>query len=118
METNYHNINGNKVAEFTSNSIVINTVQDAVDLLGNLYFEGINYAVLHEKNFCNEFFRLSNGLAGEILQKFSNYKVLLFIIGDFSQYNSKSLSDFIRESNKGNQVNFYSSIEEVKRKFN
>lgn len=114
METIYHIVNNKKIAEYQSENMIVNKVQDAIDLLGILYFEGVEYAVLHERNICKEFFKLSNGLAGEILQKFSNYKVKLFIVGDFSKYNSTSLSDFIRESNKGNQVNFVETIHEVK----
>jgi hypothetical protein len=57
-----------------------------------------------------DFFQLKTGLAGDILQKFSNYKVKLAIIGDFSKYESRSLSDFIRECNKGNMIFFLDSM--------
>lgn len=114
MDTIYHIVNDKKIAEFQSENMIVNTIQDAIDLLGILYFEGIEYAVLHERNICKEFFKLSNGIAGEILQKFSNYRVKLFIVGDFSTNSSTSLSDFIRESNKGNQVNFVDSMLQVK----
>jgi hypothetical protein len=56
---------------------------------------------------------LKNGLAGEVLQKFSNYRVRLVILGDFSQFDSKSLKDFIRESNKGKLINFLQSRDEA-----
>lgn len=49
-------------------------------------------------------------MAGEILQKFSNYRVRLAIVGDFSKYTRKSIKDFIYESNNGKQVNFVPSI--------
>jgi len=38
----------------------------------------------------------------------------LAIIGDFAKYKSKSLRDFIFESNKHGRINFVSSIEEAK----
>ncbi len=41
---------------------------------------------------------------GEILQKFVTYKAKLAIAGDFSVYTSKSLKDFIYESNNGNHI--------------
>jgi hypothetical protein len=56
---------------------------------------------------------LRTGKAGEILQKFSNYRVQLAIVGDYSKYNSKSLTDFIYESNKGRNINFVNSMEEA-----
>lgn len=56
---------------------------------------------------------LKSGFAGEILQKFSNYRMKLAIIGDFSEIKSKSLRDFIRESNNRRTISFVSSIEEA-----
>jgi len=37
----------------------------------------------------------------------------LAIVGDFSKYQSKSLQEFIGESNRGNRVFFVSNIEEA-----
>ena len=53
-------------------------------------------------------------LAGEALQKFSNYKVQLAIVGEFSQYPGQSIKDFIFESNKGKLVNFLPDVESAK----
>ena len=52
-------------------------------------------------------------VAGEVLQKFVNYKMRLAIVGDFSHYTSKPLRDFICESNKGSQVGFWPTEEEA-----
>ena len=46
------------------------------------------------------FFDLKSGLAGELLQKLSNYKKRLIVLGDFEDLNSKSPHDFIYESNR------------------
>ncbi|MFE7087043.1 DUF4180 domain-containing protein [Sphingobacterium spiritivorum] len=35
------------------------------------------------------------------------------IVGEYSKYNSKSLTDFIYESNKGRHINFVNSMEEA-----
>ena len=59
------------------------------------------------------FFELKNGMAGEILQKFSNYRVRLAIVGDFSRYTSKSINDFILESNKTGHINFVPTVTEA-----
>ncbi len=53
-----------------------------------------------------DFFVLSTCLAGEILQKFINYGVRFAIYGDFSEYTSKPLRDFMYESNKGKDIYF------------
>lgn len=56
-------------------------------------------------------FSLKTRLAGNILQKFSNYRVHLAIIGDYSEIKSKSLKDFIYESNKSKRVLFVCDIQ-------
>jgi hypothetical protein len=68
---------------------------------------------VHEKNIHPDFFDLKTKIAGEILQKFSTYRVRLVIVGNFLNYESKSLKDFIFESNKGKAVNFLSTLEEA-----
>jgi Domain of unknown function (DUF4180) len=108
-----HNINDTKIAELISEGVIINNIEDGLDLLGNLYYEGFDKIVIHENNITPEFFDLKTGIAGEILQKFSNYRVRLSIVGDFSKYSSKSLNDFIYESNKGRHINFVTSTTEA-----
>jgi len=117
MEIINHTINNIKIAEVTSSEIIIKNTEDALDLLGNLYYQDFDKIIIYEKNINPDFFDLKNGMAGEILQKFSNYRVRLTIIGDFKNYNSNSLKDFIYESNNGNLVNFLSSVEEALVKF-
>lgn len=113
MKIETHQINDQQVAEVVSESTVIATTEDGLELLGNLYFQGFDKVILHEKNITPDFFDLKTGIAGEILQKFSNYRVRLAIVGDFSAYQSKSIRDFIFESNKRRHINFVGSIAEA-----
>lgn len=113
MEIKTHIINEEKIAEIVSVKIIINSVEDALDLVGNIYYQGFDKLVISEKNLTPDFFDLKNKLAGEILQKFSNYRVRLAIVGDFGKYESKSLRDFILESNKGKQINFVGILSDV-----
>lgn len=101
------------IAELTDDNLVISEVQDILDLMGDAGFNDCNRLILREENLHPDFFRLHTGLAGEILQKFSTYSFKLAIIGDFSKYKSKSLQDFIRESNKGNRIFFVKNIDEA-----
>lgn len=110
MEIISHTINGAKIAEVISDNLVINNNQDGLELLINLYYQDFDGIILHEKNITPTFFDLKSGMAGEVLQKFSTYSVRLSIIGDFLKYNSKSLHDFIYESNKGKLISFVSSV--------
>lgn len=113
MKIEAHNINDTNIAEVISEVNVINKVEDGIDLLGNLYYQGFDRIIIYEKNITPVFFDLKTGIAGEILQKFSNYRVQLAIVGDFTKYNSKSLNNFIYESNKGRLINFVSTLTEA-----
>ena len=112
MEIKIHTIDDRKIAEIISDNIVLQTVEDAVDLIGNMSYQGFDKLIIHEENMIPDFFELKNKIAGNILQKFSQYSMPLAIIGDFEKYESKSLNDFIFESNKGNQINFVTTIED------
>ena len=69
--------------------------------------------LFRSKLIVEDFFILSTGLAGEILQKYTNYGGRIAIYGDYSRYTSKPLKDFIYESNKGKSVFFVSTKEEA-----
>ncbi|MBA3681323.1 MAG: DUF4180 domain-containing protein [Bacteroidetes bacterium] len=116
MKTEIHNINNTKIAELISEKLLIKEIQDGIDLLVDVYYQDMDRIIIHEINIIPAFFDLKTGMAGEILQKFSNYKMKLAIVGDLSKYNSKSLNDFIFESNKHGQINFVDSLEEALKK--
>ncbi|WP_278554492.1 DUF4180 domain-containing protein [Elizabethkingia bruuniana] len=107
-----HTVNGIKVAELNSDKVLIQQIQDGLDLLADLYYLGFDKIIISEQNITPDFFDLKNKMAGEILQKFSNYKMKLTIVGSFS-YESKSLKDFIYECNKGKLVNFVNTLSEA-----
>ncbi|MZP56202.1 MAG: DUF4180 domain-containing protein [Bacteroidales bacterium] len=108
----YHTTDNNiKIAEITDKNIRIATPDDALELFANLDEPSCNRIVVRESNLNNDFFDLKTKIAGEILQKFSNYKVKLAIIGDFTKYKSRSLQDFIRESNRGRTVFFADDLD-------
>lgn len=113
MEIKTHKINDIKIGEVISDHTLINTVEDGLELLGNLYYQDFDKIIIHEKNITADFFDLKNGIAGEILQKFSNYRIRLAIVGDFSKYTGKSINDFFYESNKGRQINFVATQSEA-----
>ena len=106
---------GNGIAvAVSSDSMIITDVDSALDLLMSAQYEaGTKYIVVDKKNIIEDFFILSSGLAGEILQKFINYGGKIGIYGDFSHYTSKPLKDFIFESNKGKDVFFVATKEEA-----
>ena len=110
MRIETHRIGQAKVAEIQAEGLVLTSVEDGLSLLGDLYYQGFDKIILHEENIVPEFFDLKTKLAGEVLQKFVQYRMLLAVVGDFSKYTSKSLRDFIYECDQGRQVNFVQEL--------
>lgn len=101
------------IAEIHSDHLKIRSTSDALDVMGSAYYNGYDKMIIHQKNLEPEFFDLKTGIAGDILQKFSNYRVRLVIVGDFDRVEKKSLRDFIYECNQGRQINFVGTLEEA-----
>jgi hypothetical protein len=106
----HYNDLGNDTAEVTASGIII---QDASDILSLFYEVQAQTLILKKEHLHPDFFTLSSGLAGEILQKFSNYRRRAGIVGDYSGVTSKALKDFMYESNKNKQIVFAPSVEEA-----
>ena len=93
------------IALVNSNELIIKDVQTAIDFIMNIKYEtNCNKIALNKDAVVEDFFILSKGLAGEILQKFINYQTKFAIYGDYSKYTSKPLKDFIYESNNGKDI--------------
>jgi hypothetical protein len=113
-----HKSEGNQpVAELSDDSFVINNSEDAIELINMPESQDCHKFIIHECNLSKDFFNLGSGVAGDILQKFSNYRLRLAVIGDFSKYTSKSLNDFFRESNKTGNILFVNSVEQALERF-
>ena len=111
MNIEYIKDNGMDIAVVSSDGKVITDVQSALDLAMTVKYEtGAANLVLDKGLICEDFFILSTGVAGEILQKFINYQVRAAIYGDYSRYTSKPLKDFMYESNRGKDIYFQPTV--------
>ena len=114
MKIEHINDNGIDIAVISSDEKVIVDAQSALDLAMTVKYEtGAANIALDKRLVCEDFFILSTGVAGEILQKFINYHVRAAIYGDYSRYTSKPLKDFIYESNQGKDFFFVGTKEEA-----
>ena len=82
--------------------------RDAADLVGATMSERTRLVVIPVARLSPAFLDLKTRLAGEVLQKFVNYRRQVVILGDVSQAvaGSPALRDFVRESNRGRTVWF------------
>jgi hypothetical protein len=104
----------NDVALIQSDEIIITDAQSALDLMATVRHEvNCDRIAIPKSAVKEDFFVLSTGIAGEILQKFVTYQCKLAIFGDFSGYTSKPLRDFIYESNSGSQIFFVATEDEA-----
>ncbi len=87
---------------------ILTSSSDLVELYLNTTSETI---VIDQSVLPQNFFDLKTKIAGDFLQKVSNYNKRLIIITNFSSPLSKSLHDFIYESNKTGKVIFTDTVE-------
>lgn len=102
------------VAVVESKEVIIKDIASAVDFVINIkYKTNCDKIALNKSAIIEDFFILSSGLAGEILQKFVNYGIKFAIFGDYSKYTSKPLKDLIYESNQGKNIFFVTTENEA-----
>lgn len=104
--------NNKKIAIVENAEAVINDAQSTLDFIMTVQYDtGCDLIAVNKDAVSESFFVLSTKLAGDILQKFINYRVRFAIYGDFSIYTSKPLKDFIYECNQSGNVFFTESKE-------
>lgn len=104
----------NRAAVVDGEGTVFTDVQGALDFMTQIrYDSGCDCAVVPQSSVSAEFFDLKTGLAGEILQKFTNYGFRIAFVGDFADIKAKSLRDFIYESNRAKRYLFVAGVQEA-----
>lgn len=94
---------------------LLTTEQDAVDLIAETYGQQIDLVVLPVARLDERFFSLRGGSAGQIVQKFVQYRTRLAIVGDISAHvaASTALRDYVIEANRGRDVWFVRDLTEL-----
>lgn len=106
--------NGVHIAVITGEEKLVTDTGSALELaLSARYETGADRIAIDKKVIAGDFFILSTGMAGGILQKFINYHIKAAVWGDYSRYTSKPLRDFIYESNRGRDFFFVETKEEA-----
>lgn len=92
--------------------LLIGDEQDAIDLIALCGEEDTNLLVLYADNLSQEFFDLRTGLAGAVLQKFSNYRVKCAIIIP-PALDKGRFHEMLVELNRQHSFHFFSKSEEA-----
>jgi hypothetical protein len=75
---------------------------------------GTDGLIMTESELTPEFFELRSGLAGEVLQKFTNYKVRLAIVVPTPELYGKRFNELVYEHRSHGMIRFVKSVEEAK----
>lgn len=91
----------------------LGTVEAATEMLGDAAWGQVELVVIPVARLTDDFFELKTGLAGEVTQKYVNYRLRLAIIGDIESRvaESVSLNAWVTESNRGRQLWFEPTLE-------
>lgn len=115
MPENVTNRHGVRTLVCTPDGTTLGTDREALDVIGEALYHEAELVAIPSKRFDDAFFTLSTRIAGEIIQKFVNYRLRLAIVGDLSRHldASSALRDFVAESNRGRQVWFVADLAEL-----
>lgn len=90
----------------------VSTAEDAMDLIGAVFL-GAEIVAVPAQRLDERFFSPGTRFAGEVMQKFANYRLRLAVIGDISRHAEASgaLRALVRESNAAGHVWFLPDFE-------
>jgi hypothetical protein len=88
-------------------------VGDSSALISLAFEHQADLVAIPVERLSESFFKLASGVAGDLVQKFVNYRIRLAILGDVSAplANSNALRSFVYEANRGDQLWFVENRE-------
>lgn len=101
-------VHGTRVLHCASDGPLLDGERAALDLIGDAFGQDAQLVAVPVERVADDFFRLRSGVAGDVVQKFVNYRLRLAILGDITAHveASEALRDFVYESNQGDQLWF------------
>ena len=115
LSTKFYELHGVRVLECVPDGSKLQTYNDAVELIGKTFENHATLIVIPVECLNDEFFQLKTRIAGELIQKFVQYRRRLAIVGDISGFlaESSALRAFVNESNRGKEVWFLATLEDL-----
>jgi hypothetical protein len=90
-----------------------------LDLIGDALGQRADWVAVPAARLDQRFFRLRSGVAGEVVQKLTTYRLRLAVLGDVTAHTAASdaLRDWVREANRGDLVWFVADTDELAGRF-
>jgi len=93
----------------------IKNLSDFLDFIGNARYSGTASILINPGHLTDDFFDLKTGLAGEYLQKISNYAMRAAIILSESHLEQPRFREMVYEANKsGRSIAYFFDKKEAK----
>jgi len=99
-----------KTALYFESTEMIKETGDFLDLIGNAAYRKASGVLIHSAHLPEDFFELKSGLAGEFLQKLSNYAVRAAIVLDDSHLERLRFREMVQEANKGGNIAYFTDV--------
>ena len=95
---------------------VLGGEREATDLVGDALSHGAAWVAVPVERIGGDFFVLRTRVAGDVVQKFVNYRLGMAVIGDITGHveGSTALRDFVRESNRGRHLWFLPDLDALR----
>jgi len=118
MADSAYETGGIRIFECAAEGPPLKTERDAVDLIGATMGAEAEWTIVPVVRLDAEFFLLRTGVAGAFLQKFVTYAKRVAIVGAIPTefMHSSALQDFIKECNRGRQIWFVNSSDELRQR--
>lgn len=109
-------LNGTRL--FVAEGLPLKSESDALELVAAARSVDADWVAVRTSQLDESFFRLATGVAGAIGQKLVNYGLGLALVGELDVHigNSNAFRDYVREANRGQQLWFVRTLDDLKKK--
>ncbi|MGE5677520.1 MAG: DUF4180 domain-containing protein [Pseudomonadota bacterium] len=105
--------NGRRYMECTSSDTGLTGEKDALELVTACFENDTDLLLLDHSVLSVDFFRLSTGVAGEILQKLVNYRIKTAAVIPSGATDNARFKEMALEANKGSHFRIFDTREEA-----
>ena len=104
---------GERYVEVRSAVTPVATEQDTMDLVALCWSQGAHRLMIHAAALSEDFFDLSTGVAGKILQKFVNYTIQAAVVLPAGKSGTVKFSEMVSEANRGRHFRVFTDRTEA-----
>jgi uncharacterized protein DUF4180 len=105
--------NGKYFIEGNASQPLLQHADDITKLIETCFNNQTKRVLLYSENLTDRFFDLSSLEAGEILQKFRNYKIRLAVVVEHSMQLSSAFRDLMVEENRNSYFRLFEDREDA-----